>query len=123
MPLIAADSAQLKQLFLNLIVNSLEAMKPGGELSIRFHRLDSDGPPVLAVEISDNGTGIPTDIFGKIFDPFVTTKQHGSGLGLSICRGIADAHHATISAHNNPDGQGATVIVGFPILTQKPMIV
>jgi PAS domain S-box-containing protein len=115
-PLVAADSAQLKQLFLNLIVNSLEAMKPGGELSIAFHCADANDSPVLAVQISDTGSGIRADLLDKIFDPFVTTKEHGSGLGLSICRGIADAHRATIRAYNNADGKGATIVVEFPIL-------
>jgi signal transduction histidine kinase len=55
-------------------------------------------------------------MLSKIFDPFVTTKPKGSGLGLSICRGIADAHHATIYARNNATGRGAAVIVEFPAL-------
>jgi PAS domain S-box-containing protein len=122
LPLIAGDPAQLKQLFLNLLVNALEAMEPGGDLSVRIVNRKPSGSESLAVEITDNGTGIPEALLGKIFDPFVTTKQRGSGLGLSICRGIADAHGATIHAQNNQPGRGATICVTFPIVKTVPVV-
>jgi signal transduction histidine kinase len=114
LPDIEADHAQLKQLFLNILMNAIEAMPDGGELSIQLRRqADSDGTGVV-VTIADTGTGIPVRLIDRIFDPFVTTKPDGSGLGLSICRSIADAHQATIRADNNPAGRGATVTIQFP---------
>ena len=119
-PLIAGDPAQLKQLFLNLVMNALEAMDPGGELSIRAtNREDSEAHTIL-VEITDSGSGIPEPLLSHIFEPFVTTKSRGSGLGLSICRGIADAHHATIRAFNNRSGRGATLAIEFPAAHEMP---
>ena len=120
-PLIAGNVAQLKQLFLNLFVNALEAMPSGGQLSVKLIRSGSDSQR-LSVEIRDAGTGIPENVLGTIFDPFTTTKPRGSGLGLSICRGIADAHRATIQAKNN-EGAGATITVDFPALDDIPAVV
>jgi PAS domain S-box-containing protein len=115
LPLVSADPAQLKQLFLNLLVNALEAMDPRGHLSVRILNWKASESETVLVEISDTGTGIPEPLLGKIFDPFVTTKQRGSGLGLSICRGIADAHGAKIRARNNPNARGATITIEFPV--------
>jgi len=101
-------------------MNALEAMAPGGELSIHMASREAFGSQTLVVEITDTGTGIPEDMLGQIFDPFVTTKPGGSGLGLSICRGIADAHRASIHAHNNLKGKGATVTIKFPVVQRIP---
>lgn len=114
-PLISGDSPQLKQLFLNLFMNALDAMHTGGQLTIRLHQDSKRTSPTLLVDISDTGNGIIEPLLSKIFDPFVTTKPEGSGLGLAICRRIADAHGATIRAENNPSGPGCTVTVEFPI--------
>ena len=113
-PVIAGDLQQLKQLFLNLFINALEAMEPGGELTISFRPSSSHGTSTILVRISDTGSGIRESLLGKIFDPFVTTKTGGSGLGLAICRRIADAHGATIHAENNAGGRGSTFVVEFP---------
>lgn len=114
-PSIAGDPAQLKQLFLNLFINSIEAMAPGGQLVVQVIPRRMSGSALLIVEVSDTGSGIPAPLLGKIFDPFVTTKPRGSGLGLSICRNIADAHRATIHAENNAD-QGTTIVIQFPVV-------
>ncbi len=114
-PMVAGDLDQLKQLFLNLFVNALEAMGPGGQLAIRVAHRNSAEVPRLVVEVSDTGAGIPEAVANRLFDPFVTTKERGSGLGLSICRGIVDAHGAAIRAYNNPGRCGATVAVEFPV--------
>jgi PAS domain S-box-containing protein len=115
-PVIAGDAAQLKQLFINLVVNAIEAMSPGGCLSIRVHQGGTLEGNKLVVEVSDTGPGIPEGLIDKIFDPFVTTKPRGSGLGLSISRGIADSHSATIHARNNINGPGSTITVEFPTI-------
>src|SRR5262249_17534232 len=89
----------------------------GGRLDIRVLAQRALGSEVVIAEVEDTGGGIPPNVMSKIFDPFVTTKERGSGLGLSICRGIADAHRATIYATNSPSGRGAVVVVEFPALT------
>jgi PAS domain S-box-containing protein len=116
LPLIAADANQLKQLFLNVCVNAVEAMASGGDLVIRVSGRATPGLPLVVVEFEDSGGGVPAHVLPKIFDPFVTTKERGSGLGLSICRGIADAHRATIYATNSPRGRGAVIAIEFPAL-------
>jgi len=116
LPPIAGDLSQLKQLFLNLFINAIEAMRPGDEISVRALLRGGQSGRTIHVQVSDTGTGIPNDLLGQIFDPFVTTKKSGSGLGLSISRGIADAHRATIRAENNRRGRGATIFMDFPVL-------
>jgi signal transduction histidine kinase len=114
LPFVSADANQLKQLFLNICVNAVEAMPSGGELSVTVRREEALGAQTVTAEFEDTGGGIPADILPKIFDPFVTSKERGSGLGLSICRGIADAHRATIYARNSD--RGAVIAVEFPAL-------
>jgi PAS domain S-box-containing protein len=117
LPPVAADPAQLKQLFLNLFMNALEAMESGGELTIELRTRSRHGSSAVMAKVSDTGTGIPDALLGKIFDPFVTTKPRGSGLGLAICRRITDAHGATIRAENNPNRRGSTIAIAFPAVT------
>ena len=112
--LVAIDPAQAKQLFLNLFLNAIEAMSPGGQLAVKVLRLQRQGQSGIQVAISDTGPGIPEAIRSKIFDPFFTTKPHGSGLGLAICRSIADAHRATIRVATSSPGHGTTILVDFP---------
>ena len=73
---------------------------------------------MLFAEIRDTGSGITAELLDHVFEPFVTTKPRGSGLGLSICRGICDAHRAAIWAQNNPHGPGATIVIEFPAAQQ-----
>jgi signal transduction histidine kinase len=117
--LVAVDPSLLKQLFLNLCLNAIEAMGPGGELTVKAHQRFRQGVPWVTVEVLDSGTGISDSIRSKIFDPFFTTKSRGSGLGLAICHNIADAHRGTIRAENNK-GKGASLIVEFPAAQEVP---
>jgi len=119
LPLVAGNVDQLKQLFLNVFVNAIEAMSSGGRIDIRVLAQRALGSEVVIVEIEDTGGGIPPSVVSKLFDPFVTTKERGSGLGLSICRGIADTHRATIYATNSASGRGAVVVVEFPALIRE----
>lgn len=121
-PLVNGDEPSLKQLFLNLFMNSVEAMENSGELTVRLTRRSRYGTPTLLVEVSDTGSGIPESMLDKIFDPFVTTKPRGSGLGLAICRGIADSHKATIRAENNFDRPGSTIAIEFPALEEAAAV-
>jgi PAS domain S-box-containing protein len=115
LPLIAGDYDQLKQLFLNLFLNSIEAIGDHGRILIRLTPASCDtSRPALTAQISDTGCGIPPTVLNRVFDPFVTSKATGSGLGLAICRGICDSHGASIQARNLESGIGATVSINFP---------
>ena len=119
-PPVEIDAAQVKQLFLNLFINAIDAMGPGGTLMVRTRqRLTSSGNWIV-VEVSDTGPGIPEAIRAHVFDPFFTTKPRGSGLGLAISRGITDAHHGTLRAEANRSGPGTTIVVEFPASTASP---
>ena len=113
-PLVTIDDAQLKQLFLNIFQNALEAMGQGGELGVRISRVQSIGPPSIVIEVSDTGPGISDSVRGHVFEPFFTTKPTGSGLGLAICRSIVDAHRGSIRAENNRVPPGTTIVVELP---------
>jgi len=114
--LVSIDEGQLKQLFLNLLQNALEAMGSDGELNIRLGRNFSRGAPAIAIEISDTGPGIPEAARAHIFEPFFTTKPTGSGLGLAICRSIVDAHRGSIRAEDSHPGPGTTIVVELPTI-------
>jgi len=97
LPRIRGDNQQLKQVFLNLILNALDAVEKGGNIKISLKQADTPG--FLAVQIEDNGCGIPPHILPNIFDPFFTTKGpgKGTGLGLSVSHGIVTIHGGLIS--------------------------
>jgi signal transduction histidine kinase len=109
---IEGDRSQLKQLFLNLFLNAIQAMPGGGELKVEALR--KDGAKAL-VAVSDTGEGIAEENLDRIFDPFFTTKKSGTGLGLSICYNIVKSHGGEIEVRSRP-GQGTTVLVSFPLV-------
>ena len=109
-PPVMASSSQLAQVFLNLIINAIEAMPDGGELSI-VARLAGDQ---LKVTFTDSGPGIPPDAMAKLFEPFYTTKENGTGLGLTTSHSIIKQHGGTITAGNAPGG-GAVFTVALPV--------
>lgn len=97
---IPLDEQKIRQLILNLVRNGIEAMSPGGRVTIRTFM--EDGCPVLAIQ--DEGRGIPPDIVDKIDSPFFTTKEKGTGLGLPVCYNIAAKHGAKIEVDTGPNG-------------------
>ncbi len=115
-PDIMADRDQLLQVLINLINNSIDAMKPqgGGQIVVRIRPLEGG----VELSVTDSGPGIPADVFGRIFDPFFTTKApgEGTGLGLSISHRIVHEHHGTLTAENVPGG--ACFRAFFPALNQ-----
>jgi len=121
-PLVAVDEAQLTQLFLNLLLNAIEAMGDGGDVFIHIMRRDRHGADWIVVEVSDTGPGIPESLRSSVFDPFFTTKTRGTGLGLSICRGITDAHRGSIRADERTDRPGTVIVVEFPANAERPSI-
>jgi PAS domain S-box-containing protein len=117
-PLVAVDPNQLKQLFLNLFLNAIEAMGHRGVLTVRVQRADAHDTSAVRVEVEDTGPGVPESLRNSIFDPFFTTKEQGTGLGLAICRGITDAHRGTIRADASNEDHGTVITVEFPAATE-----
>ena len=113
LPPIMADPTQLRQVFLNIILNSCEAMHNGGILTITTDFSDKRKKVVL-VEITDNGLGIDEKDLSKIFDPFFTSKEQGTGLGLSVVYGIISSHHGTIQVKSKA-GEGTTILIKLPV--------
>jgi two-component system NtrC family sensor kinase len=112
-PTVNGVGDQLKQVFLNFILNAVEAMPQGGQLEIRGHVIE-DNSKWLAVSIADTGAGIsPTDL-DKIFEPFYTTKTTGTGLGLAICHNIISNHSGQVTV-DSTIGHGSTFTVWLPI--------
>ena len=111
LPLINAAANQLKQVFLNLVINAVEAMPKGGELSIHT-RADPD-QEWLSISFQDQGVGLSRQARMHLFEPFYTTKTKGTGLGLSISYGIVEQHGGTIEVESQR-GQGSRFIVKLP---------
>jgi two-component system NtrC family sensor kinase len=112
LPRIFASGNQIKQVLLNLIMNARTAMPRGGTLTISSRRADGK----VVFKISDTGVGIPPEIRGKLFEPFLTTKRDvkGSGLGLSVCFGIIRDHKGEIEV-TSEQGVGTTFTVTLPV--------
>lgn len=106
-----ADKSQLKQLFLNIFLNSLQAMKKGGDLKVE---ITSPASQDITVAVYDTGEGISEENLDKIFDPFFTTKKGGTGLGLSICYGIVQSHQGEIEVKSTLI-EGTTAVIKFPL--------
>ncbi|MEJ2477038.1 MAG: ATP-binding protein, partial [Desulfobacterales bacterium] len=118
LPLVAANPRHLQQLFLNLLLNAVDAMPEGGPLKVRSE-VDKDG--WVRVDVADSGVGIPEENLDKIFDPFFTTKEpgRGTGLGLSVSFGIAEQHGGRITVQSRP-GAGTTFSVFLPRAKDQP---
>lgn len=112
---IAGDRDKLKQVFLNLAKNAIEAMENGGRLIINSKR--SDG--FVVTTIDDEGCGVPECDMEKIFSPFYTTKQHGTGLGLSISKSIIEAHEGSSFKLTSEEGKGTTFKITMPAFSPK----
>lgn len=108
-PIPLIDEKEIRQMILNLARNGLEAMSPGGTLTIGT----KTGPNEIVLYVKDEGHGLDPSIVDKIGTPFVTTKEKGTGLGLAVCYSIAARHHATIDFETSP--QGTTFYVRFPL--------
>jgi signal transduction histidine kinase len=112
-----ADRSQFQQVFMNILMNAVQAMNERGTITLAT-RHNSSGNSV-EVAISDTGHGIPTEDIDRIFDPFFTTKEsgYGTGLGLSIAYGIVATHRGTISVQSEP-GKGSTFTIRMPVKTE-----
>jgi len=109
--IVNADRSQVKQVFLNVFLNAVQAMDGGGTLSVEDIVLENGK---TLVRVSDTGPGISEEDLDKVFDPFFTTKKGGTGLGLSICYTIVKAHGGEIELRSRL-GKGTTVLVTLPV--------
>ncbi len=132
---VMADPVQINQLLMNLCTNASQALEETGgilEITIENEFLTEDSaknhPDVargdyVKLAVSDTGPGIESEIIGRIFDPYFTTKEmgQGSGMGLAVVHGIVKNHHGTITVDSQP-GKGTTFTILFPIATEKPEV-
>jgi nitrogen fixation/metabolism regulation signal transduction histidine kinase len=119
-PQIEADSGRLRQLLHNLIKNAMEAME-GAEhqqLTISTRCAEEHSCRFVEMKVEDTGAGIPEDILGQLFDPYITTKPKGSGLGLAIVKKIVEEHGGMLWAENTQTG-GACIIIRLPVMTSS----
>jgi len=121
LPMIEANPSYLKQVFLNLVLNAVDAMSEhGGTLRVRTALDQMQSPrekqqvPAVRIEFSDTGIGMPPEVMAHLFEPFVTAKKDGTGLGLSISYGIIEAHDGQISATSQV-GAGSCFTVLLPV--------
>lgn len=113
LPPVFADNKQMQQVFLNIILNALQAMPNGGQLLIRSSIIFSDDGDYVKVDFTDSGAGIPPQILEKIFTPFYTTKAQGTGLGLPICKKLLKLHNGDIKVKSSE--KGTTFSVELPV--------
>ena len=99
LPLVSLDSERLKQAFLNLLSNAIDASPEGGQVIVSIRQ----GGRSIMVDVTDHGPGIPNSQRGEIFSPFFTTKKHGTGLGLAITKNIIEAHKGSLEILDKPE--------------------
>jgi len=105
------DESELRKLFLNLIINAIDASESGGTIQLATSR---DGSGTLAVEVADRGSGMDAETRRRLFEPFYTTKSNGTGLGMSIAKKITELHRGDLSVASAP-GKGTRITVRLPV--------
>lgn len=116
---IEADTTQINQVFLNLLVNARQAMEHGGVIGIRCANIAMEGSAWVEVEITDQGCGIPEEKLDEIFKPFYTTKKQGTGLGLSVVKSVVEKHGGTVTVVSRR-GVGTTFTIRLPSFEKAP---
>jgi PAS domain S-box-containing protein len=114
-PRVPLDAGLLRPVLVNLILNAFEALEGQGRLTLRVRQGPEGAPRArwAEIEIADDGPGIPADVLEKIFYPFVTTKESGSGIGLAMARKVVECHHGLIDVTTQP-GDGTTFRLRLP---------
>jgi signal transduction histidine kinase len=112
--LVDANKAQLQQVLLNLLINSMQAMPAGGAITVAASAAEHEGEPCLIVDIADTGAGIPESIRDRIFDSFLSGRPDGTGLGLAIAKRILASHHGDLSLHATSSA-GTTMRLRLPL--------
>jgi two-component system NtrC family sensor kinase len=110
--IVRGDFGQLRQVFVNLILNACDAMPDGGTLAVSSEKTDEGR--TVEIAIADTGAGIAPEHLSRIFDPFFTTKQMGTGLGLSVVYGVVEKHGGSMKAQSRL-GEGTTMTVRLPL--------
>jgi signal transduction histidine kinase len=110
--MVEGDRAKLKQVFLNLVKNAVEAVGENGVVSLTSTVKNKE----VEISISDSGCGIPEKHWKKVFSPFFTTKKHGTGLGLSVSKSILENHPGCTFAFESEQGKGTTFKVRMPVV-------
>lgn len=111
LPLAPFDPTELRKLFLNLIINAIDASHPGSEVEVKT---SVNGKGLMTVTVTDHGMGMDPETRRRLFEPFYTTKQAGTGLGMAIAKKIAELHRGDLAVTSRP-GEGTTVTVRLPI--------
>lgn len=117
LPEIMASQENLERVFLNLFMNAIHAVCAKGKVLLETSLLPSGD--MVEIKITDDGPGISPEQQERLFEPFYTTKENGTGLGLNICQSIIQQHKGTISIESTP-GRGTTFIVRLPVLQEEP---
>ncbi|MGJ3242039.1 MAG: GAF domain-containing protein [Opitutales bacterium] len=112
---IDGHKGQLQQVLLNLILNAVEAMPNGGHLKFTFIETERDGQPAVGLDITDTGSGVPSEIQGEIFDSFLTGRKDGTGLGLAVSKRILRSHRGDLLLHRSDDS-GSTFRILLPVV-------
>jgi signal transduction histidine kinase len=107
--LLTADREMVRRALLNLVLNAVDVMPEGGSLVITSY----DSIRGFELEVADSGPGLSEEDQRRVFEPFYSTKQHGTGLGLAVVYHVAEAHGGTVTAANCPEG-GAAFTIKFP---------
>ncbi|NMC45097.1 MAG: GHKL domain-containing protein [candidate division Zixibacteria bacterium] len=114
LPELFVNKNQIMEMFLNLIINAIDAIgSEGGTIRLRALKQDHDNRPMIRIEIADTGCGISEKDKGSIFDRYYTTKETGTGLGLSVVERIISAHSGKIEVQSRV-GEGTTFILHLP---------
>ena len=124
LPFIDADSVRLRQLLHNLLKNAVEAMssRDGAAVTVCTRYLGHREPPVVELEVADNGPGFRQEVLEHAFEPYVTTKTKGTGLGLAIVRKLVEEHGGTLEAVNRAEG-GAAITICLPVSARMPLAI
>jgi len=117
MPPVRCDCGQIEQVILALVMNAIDAMPNGGNLTLRSRK--AKDPAEVQIEVQDDGVGMPPEVLGNMFEPFFTTKERGRGLGLglAISRNIVERHGGKIQVRSEA-GRGTAFTITLPLQSQ-----
>jgi two-component system, NtrC family, sensor kinase len=122
LPMVSVDPNQMEQVFINVLINAMDALSSGGDItfSTRVHDDMENGglPDRVSIEIRDNGIGISESQLQEVFDPFFSTKESGTGLGLPLSLAIVESHQGCMMISSGPES-GTAVIIELPVKTQQ----